>query len=365
MPDIPDLSEQIDAQIRTSGPMSLSTYMRLCLSHPTHGYYRTGDPLGAGGDFVTAPEISQMFGEMIGVWIANAWQAMGSPRGFDLVELGRGRGTLMADALRVLARVPGLLDAARILLAESSPDLISAQKSRLAEVSPHWITEISEAGDRDTPMLIVANEFFDALPVKQVQKSGGTWHERVIGLQDGKRVWGLEPTPLPAESLPEAVRDAEDGAVWESAQIAADVMTDIADRLSRRKGALLAIDYGYDRTQTGDTFQAIAGHDYADPLAAPGEADLTTHVDFAALAEAARKGGAVPGPLLTQARFLTALGIEQRHENLAAANPGKAEELAAGVERLTGPEKMGTLFKCLCVTSGGLNLYPFDGTTGT
>lgn len=365
MPDSPDLSVQIDNQIRTSGPMSLSTYMRLCLSHPRLGYYRTGVPLGAGGDFVTAPEISQTFGEMIGVWIANAWQTMGSPPSFDLVELGPGRGTLMADAVRVLARVPGLLDAARVLLAESSPELISEQKRRLAELNPQWITEIAQADDRDTPLLVIANEFFDALPVKQYQKADGAWHERVIGLEAGKRVWGLDPTPLPAESLPESVRDAEDGAVWESARIAADVMTDIAERLARRTGALLAIDYGYDRTQTGDTFQAIAGHDYADPLAAPGEADLTTHVDFAALAEAARTGGAAPGPLLTQAQFLTALGIEQRHESLAAANPGKAEELAAAVERLTGPEKMGTLFKCLCVASGGLNLYPFDGTTGT
>lgn len=359
VPETSDLGQQIDAQIRASGPMSLSTYMRLCLTHPTLGYYKRADPLGAGGDFVTAPEISQMFGEIIGLWIANCWRTMGMPPRFDLVELGPGRGTLMDDALRVLSRVEGATEAMRLVLVETNDALIAAQKQRLARYNPKWIAEIDQLDDSDAPLIIIANEFFDALPIKQFQKHQGQWHERAIGLRDNKRAWGLAPTPLPSDSLPPAIRKAADGEVWEAGLVAQEVMADIAKRLAARTGALLAIDYGYAHTQTGDTFQAIEKHQFADPLANPGKADLTAHVDFEALGRAANAAGANALPLMTQAQFLQILGINERVDSLSKANPGLAAHIAAARDRLVAGDQMGTLFKVLCVASPGLTPYPF------
>ena len=352
----------IETQIRAAGPISLSTYMRLCLTHPTLGYYKNADPLGASGDFITAPEISQIFGELIGLWIAGTWQALGNPPAIDLVELGPGRGTLMEDAMRVISQVPGLPAAIRLNLVETNAALIREQQKRVLQYQPRWITELSHLDDSTAPLIIIANEFFDALPIKQFQKAKGVWHERLIGIRDDQRSWGLSPTPLPAETLPEAIRDAEDGAVWETAFIAQEVMGGIAERIVKRRGALLAIDYGYEKTQTGDTFQAIEKHGFADPLAHPGKADLTAHVDFEALGSAATRKGASAHPLQTQARFLSALGISQRTESLSKANPGMVETLDAATSRLIGTDQMGTLFKCLCVTSPGLKPYPFDGS---
>ncbi len=357
-----DLATLIDTQIRAAGPISLSTYMRLCLTHPTLGYYKNADPLGTAGDFITAPEISQIFGELIGLWVAGTWQAMGTPAAIDLVELGPGRGTLMEDAMRVISQVPGLPQTIRLNLVETNTALIAEQKKRLQQYNPRWISEISELDDTATPLIIIANEFFDALPIKQIQKAGGNWHERLIGLKSDQRAWGLSPTPLPAEALPAAIRDAEDGAVWETSLIAREVMGDIAARLASRRGALLAIDYGYATTQTGDTFQAIERHAFADPLAHPGQADLTAHVDFEALAEAATNKGANALPLQTQKGFLEALGITQRTQTLQKANPAMHDSLAAATHRLIGEDQMGGLFKCLCVTAPGLKPYPFDGS---
>lgn len=358
------LAEQIDAQIRASGPMSLSTYMRLCLTHPEHGYYKKADPLGAEGDFITAPEISQMFGEFIGLWVANTWLAMGKPSRFRLVELGPGRGTLMDDAFRVFPRVDGLLDAIELVLLETGDALIAAQKQRLGRHDPIWITEIEQLDDKDTPLIVIANEFFDALPIKQFQKHDGQWHERAIGLKDGKRAWGLAPIPLPSDILPPAVRKAEDGAVWELGVIAQEIMAGLTQRLAAQRGAILVIDYGYAPTQTGDTFQAVEKHRYADPLANPGAADLTAHVDFEALARAAIKAGGHPLPILTQGRFLKALGIDDRAEALAKANPQLSSDIAAAKNRLTGQDRMGTLFKLLCVTAPEMPLFPFAEPEG-
>lgn len=359
MPDTQSLAEQINTQIIATGPMSLSTYMRLCLTHPTLGYYKNDDPLGKSGDFITAPEISQMFGEFVGLFISNLWRNIGQPKRFKLVELGPGRGTLMQDAMRVMARVEGLSDAIELILVETNKALVEAQEQRLGSYNPQWIAEIEELDSSEDPLIIIANEFFDALPIKQYQKHQGKWHERAIGLREGQRAWGLSPTPLPPSLLPVPVRNADDGAVWESGQVGVEVMSEIAKRLVKRGGALLAIDYGYAHTQTGDTFQAVAKHEFADPLLEPGEADLTAHVDFEALSHAATEAGANAMPLITQAQFLQRLGIDERSTSLAAANPELANDIHGAKERLTGEKQMGNLFKALAITAPGVVPYPF------
>ncbi|MEX2278183.1 MAG: SAM-dependent methyltransferase [Cucumibacter sp.] len=353
------LGALIDAQIRAAGPMSLSTYMSLCLGHPTFGYYRTRDPFGRAGDFVTAPEISQMFGEMIGAFVASAWHALGQPDRFDLVELGPGRGTLMSDILRVASGPPGLIEAMRLLLVETSEPLIAAQREKLAPVVPVWCASVDNINPEGPPLIVVANEFYDVLPIKQFQKLADGWHERLVGLVDGKRRFGPSPLALPRRALPEAVRSSAIGTVWEAGLAAEATMSTLAGRLAKRKGTVLIIDYGYAETRTGETFQAVERHAFADPLARPGEADLTAHVDFEALARAARQAGVVPRPLLTQAQFLAAMGIVPRARALGATNPVDAESITADLRRLTAGDHMGALFKVLCITSPGLAPYPF------
>lgn len=359
-----DLGDQINAQIRATGPMSISTYMRLCLTHPTLGYYKKADPLGAKGDFVTAPEISQLFGEMIGIWLANTWTSLGAPKAFDLVELGPGRGTLLADALRVIKNVPGMIDAMRLALVETNPALIEKQKNLLTPFTPIWVTELSQLDDHTTPILMVANEFFDALPIRQFIKKDGTWHERLIGLEGDKRQYGLSPTPLHTELIPDQMKDSSDGAIFEQSLLSQDVISTISDKLQNRSGALLAIDYGYTQTQIGDTFQAIENHQFADPLANPGKADLTAHVDFESLAKAATHTTGTDQNTLTQAAFLKAMGIVERTESLKAKNPDHAANLETDLNRLIGDTEMGSLFKCLCISSEGLNPYPFAAEVG-
>jgi SAM-dependent MidA family methyltransferase len=354
----PDLATLIDMQIRQAGPMSVATYMGLCLTHPRHGYYRRGGAIGASGDFTTASEISQMFGEMIGFFLVNLWQQMGEPKAFTLLELGPGRGTLMADILRVAARAPGFLDAVSIELFESDPALLAEQRTRLAAYNPAWIKDF--ALPADTPLLVVANEFFDALPIRQFVRGRQGWHERMVGLFDGKRGFGLSPTPIPDGALPEAVRDAPEGAVYEAGLAAGEVMKRLAPALARRGGAILAIDYGYAQTQTGETLQAVRRHAYADPLEAPGDTDLSAHVDFGALGEIARAAGLAAPPLATQGDFLKHLGIIARAATLARANPSEAPAVNAALDRLTGATQMGTLFKVFCAASPGLSPEGFS-----
>lgn len=346
------LGELIDMQIRQGGPMSLATYMGLCLTHPTRGYYRKADPLGINGDFITAPEISQTFGEMIGAWIADLFVQMGSPEKLTLMELGPGRGTLMADALRVASQVPGFGAALDLALFETNPVLIGMQRERLEAFSPRWIDEPEAIGD--APLVVIANEFFDALPVRQFVKREGKWFERSVGLVEGKRAFGLSPTPYDGNLLGEAFADAPEGAVAEIGLAAQQFAERLARLIAPRGGALLAIDYGHGTTQPGETLQALSRHAYVDPLAEPGDADLTTHVDFEALGRAARMAGLNQWPLVTQGDFLTSLGLAERHAALAKANPGKAGSLDAAFARLTGSEQMGTLFKAFCAASPGL-----------
>jgi len=353
------LGELINVQIMSQGPISLSTYMSLALTHPTLGYYKKADPLGQAGDFVTAPEISQMFGEMIGVWVAQVWQQLGEPSAFSLVELGPGRGTLMADCVRVLTQVPGILDAAKINLIETNPVLIEKQRANLAGQNVVWRSEIEQLAAETGPLIIIANEFFDALPIKQFQRSQGKWHERLVGLKESKRVWGLSPTPLPDDAFPKEL-NAQENAIWETNFIAQQVTSEIANLIKQRGGAMLAIDYGYGESQTGETLQALKSHQHVDPLAEPGEADLTAHVDFAALADVAQKMGTATGQMMTQADFLRAIGIEPRAQSLVSASPEAAPTIAADLARLIDNDQMGSLFKAWCLYNLPTPPYPFE-----
>jgi NADH dehydrogenase [ubiquinone] 1 alpha subcomplex assembly factor 7 len=353
----PTLPELIDMQIRASGPMSVASYMALCLTHPTKGYYKADDPLGVAGDFVTAPEISQMFGELIGFFFVNLWQQMGSPKAFTLLELGPGRGTLMADMLRVACRAEGFRDALDLRLFETNPALIAEQNARLEPYEPKWIDSFEKVGDG--PLLVVANEFFDALPIRQFVRMEDGWHERMVGLDDGQRRFGLNPTPIPVTAMPEAVANAETNAVFEVGLANGEVMKRLAGIVSTQGGAILAIDYGYGRTQTGETLQGVRKHAYTDVLDAPGEVDLSAHVDFEALGAVANKAGLAVQPLVTQGQFLTRLGITERAKALSAANPGSAADIAAARARLVAPEQMGNLFKAFCAASPGLQPQGF------
>jgi len=353
------LSDLINVQIMAQGPMSLSTYMSMALTHPKLGYYKKADPLGSEGDFTTAPEISQMFGEMIGIWVAQTWQQLGSPAKFSLVELGPGRGTLMADCVRVLSQVPGVLNAARINLIETNPVLIEKQRNNLQGFEVIWRSEIEQLSAETGPLIIIANEFFDALPIKQFQRAKGKWHERLIGLKKGERTWGLSPTPLPDEAFPSKL-SAPENAIWETNFIAQQVTKEIADQVVQRGGAMLAIDYGYAQTQTGETLQALKTHKHVDPLAEPGNADLTAHVDFAALSDIAKKANTTPSQVMAQAEFLKAMGIEPRAQNLASASPQAAPTITNDLSRLIDEDQMGTLFKAWCLYSTPTPPYPFE-----
>jgi len=349
--DLP-LGELIDMQIRQTGPMSIATYMGLALTHPRAGYYSGADPLGSGGDFITAPEISQMFGELIGFFVVNLWQQLGEPRSFTLLELGPGRGTLMQDALRVAARAEGFLNACHLQLFETNPALRAQQAERLAPYHPYWADQIDAVAD--DPLLVIANEFFDALPIRQFVKTPDGWHERQVGLRDGRRAFGLSPTPIGDAAMPEAVRTAAMGEVYEVGLAAADAMQHLGKRIAAQRGAMLAIDYGYERTQTGETLQAVRDHAYADVLEAPGAADLSAHVDFEALARVARELGLSVQPLATQRDFLARLGIVERATTLARANPAQLDVIGAALRRLTDSSEMGTLFKVFCASAGDL-----------
>lgn len=334
----------IRRQIAASGPMTLHDYMSLCLSHPEHGYYPTRDPLGAAGDFTTAPEISQIFGELIGLALAQCWLDMGRPAGARLVELGPGRGRLMADALRAAKAAPGFLDAAEPWFVEISPAL-RAEQAKLVP-GANWAERFEDvpAG----PLLLIGNEFFDALPVHQYEMTAKGWAERMVGIKGDRLAFGLHPSPLPLGAAPV-------GALRERRPAGLAISGGIGARIAREGGAAILVDYGYGETPPmgADTVQALRRHAYADPLDAPGEADLTAHVDFAALAGAARESGAAVSRLVGQGEWLARLGAGARAEALARARPDRAESVADALHRLTAPEEMGTLFKALAIFRPG------------
>ena len=345
-----ELKHEIAAMIAHDGPMTLEQYMALCLSHPRFGYYMSRDPFGAAGDFITAPEISQMFGELIGVWATEAWRLSNSPLSSQLIELGPGRGTLMADALRVARISPEFLDAITVALVETSPVLRDAQRETLSSATAQvdWYDHFFQIPQG--PAFIIANEFFDALPVRHYVKTVVGWRERLVGLDSsGALTFGLSEKIEAGLSL-----NAREGSIIEICPAAQSLIADIAQRLVVQGGVCLVIDYGYTQTSLGDSLQAVAHHSYADPLDAPGDADLTTHVDFAALARAAHSRGAkILGPV-TQGYFLQQLGIERRAEALARkATPEQSDEIFAALDRLTGSSDsrycMGDLFKVMAI----------------
>jgi NADH dehydrogenase [ubiquinone] 1 alpha subcomplex assembly factor 7 len=348
-------ADAIRRRIAAEGPLTVAAFMAEALGHPRHGYYATRDPLGAAGDFTTAPEISQMFGELLGLWCADAWIRAGAPPRVLLVELGPGRGTLMADALRAARGVPGFRAAAEVHLVETSPVLRARQAETLRGEAPAWHDDLSAVPDG--PMLLVANEFFDALPVRQFQRTERGWRERRVDADPatgGLRL-ALDPAPSAAEVLiPESVRrGAPVGSVAEVSPASRQTARAIGERLAAHGGAALVVDYGHDRPGAGDTLQAVRGHAYADVLDAPGEADLTAHVCFASLADAARAGGADAHGPVGQGDLLVRLGIRERAEALTRRHPGRAAEVAAARDRLIGPDAMGTLFRALALTPAG------------
>ncbi len=359
------LEQEIRALIAEEGPLPVSRYMALCLGHPVYGYYLTRDPLGAKGDFTTAPEISQIFGELLGLWAAAVWQAMHAPDVVRLVELGPGRGTLMADALRAGRILPGFTSAVDVHLVETSPVLRRKQEEALAPsgASVTWHDRLEDVPDG--PAIVLANEFFDALPIAQFVRGANGWHERKVGIgPDGALAFGVDPIASPAAAAfarlfpPPHVP----GAVLEHLESGA--MEALAARLASGEGAALIIDYGHSRSGFGDTLQALSAHRFVDPLARPGEADLTAHVDFAALARTARAAGARPFGPLTQGVFLERLGLSARADRLKFNAPNTQRvAIDAAHRRLsgTGEGEMGALFKVLCVTSPAFEAPPgFD-----
>jgi len=337
------LNRHIAARIAATGPITLADYMATCLMHPEMGYYATRDPLGAAGDFTTAPEISQMFGELLGLCLAQTWLDQGRPAPFALAELGPGRGTLMADILRATKGVPGFHDGLRVHLVETSPPLREKQAQTVKHEHVTWHDAAKDLPD--LPLFLMANEFFDALPIRQFQREGEGWRERVVGLRDERLTIGLGG-PVKPPDLAHRLADTQDGDIVEICAPARAIAQEIGSRIEAHGGAALIVDYG-DWRSLGDTFQAVKDHAPTNPLATPGEADLTAHVDFEALARAAACGHA---RLIPQGTLLFRLGIEARKEALARnlAGPARDSHLAA-FQRLTGPEEMGRLFKVLAL----------------
>ena len=343
------LAEHLIARIRESGPITVADYMAECLMHPEFGYYTTRDPLGAAGDFTTAPEISQMFGELLGLALAQCWLDQGRPDPFTLAELGPGRGTLMADILRAARAVPGFSEAAAVHLIEASPALRKVQQETLQGHSPRWLNRVEELPE-DRPLFAVANEFFDALPVRQFLRQGDGWSERLVGVQDGALAFGLGAA-APQPALEHRLEDTRAGDMVEICAPAPQIVAELASRIAARGGAALIVDYG-DWHSLGDTLQAVRAHERADVLTEPGQADLTAHVDFEPLGASARAAGCRHSRLCPQGVFLERLGITARAQALARGLSGTAlEEVVQAHRRLTHPEEMGNLFKVL-------GLYP-------
>jgi len=381
------LAGRIARLIRSQGPLSIAQFMTLALHDPEDGYYATNDPFGRAGDFITAPEISQMFGELIGLWLVQCWRDQGSQAPARLVELGPGRGTLMADALRAARVAPDFLTAVEVVLVEASPTLREIQRQKLlpfVEISPphpalsptggegnshtslappggegwgegerrpklRW-TDRLDASLAGRPLFLIANEFFDALPVRQYVKTERGWCERMVTADaEGRLAFALAPVPAKGLAVPEARGEAENGAVYEISPAATAFAEEIAGLVVAQGGAALIVDYGHAGTGFGDTLQAVKKHKFAPVLETPGAADLSAHVDFAALAEAAARGGARAHGPLAQGTLLERLGLKERATALAKAHPEDEKALATAVARLASDCQMGRLFQALAI----------------
>jgi SAM-dependent MidA family methyltransferase len=355
------LAAVLSEKIVRDGPISVHDYMAACLADRGAGYYLTHQPIGKDGDFITAPEISQMFGELIGVWIAAIWQAMDEPRAVTVAELGPGRGTLMADALRAWRSVPKLLDSISIALIETSPVLRTVQGETLRRSPAPLAWYESLEGMPQGPLIVIANEFIDALPVRQFVREGNAWHERCVTLGGKGEFAFCAGTPVEDDALPAplAQSDIAEGAVVETRPAAISLLSSLAARAEASPVAVLIADYGHRHTGVGETLQAVHRHRFADPLAVPGEADLTAQVDFAALKDIATGFGlAAYGPM-PQGEFLLRLGLAARCDSLARnATDAQRAAVVAGAARLADPRQMGLLFKMLVLQSSRLAPRP-------
>lgn len=347
-----ELADRLRRLIAVVGPLTVERYMAAALGDPEQGYYHCTDPLGAEGDFVTAPEVSQMFGELLGLWCATSWEAMGRPAPFLLAEIGPGRGTLMEDALRALRNLPDFHAALRLHLVESSPKLKAFQAERLKGVDAAWHDTIGEVPEG--PMVLIANELFDALPIRQLVRTPEGWCERLVAVdaESGELCFVVATRPSPAQALvPPGLKEAGPGAIFEVSPAAIGLAHHIGRRLAAFGGAALIVDYGGEQSGLGETLQAVKRHRPHPVLAAPGEADLTAHVDFALLAKAAREAGARTYGPVSQGAFLRTLGIDARARRLMArATARQREDIAGALRRLTHPDEMGTLFKAFAIT---------------
>ncbi|ATU90896.1 class I SAM-dependent methyltransferase [Phyllobacterium zundukense] len=357
-----NLKRRIIRQIEATGPISVADYMAMCLFDRDAGYYTTREPFGKDGDFITAPEVSQMFGELVGVWCVNAWQALGTPSKFVLCEIGPGRGTLMKDLIRSVRRIaPDFVAAVKIHMVEISDRLTQIQQTTLAEYQGAigWYKQFADIGSG--PLILVANELFDAIPSRQYVKTKGRFVERMIALDvDQNLVLAAGTGTIDQTLLPPAKDIAPEGSVFEIAPARSALMQEVAGRIHRERGAALLFDYGHLQQGFGDTLQALSRHSAVDVLHIPGAADLTTHVDFYSLAQAARAEGCKTSAT-TQGEFLIAMGLLDR---AGALGQGKSDafqdQIRADVERLAGPDQMGTLFKVLCVTDPATHTFPFE-----
>ncbi len=360
------LEQRIVAMIQETGPMSVAEYMHLCLNDPRHGYYPNQTAIGREGDFITAPEISQMFGELIGIWVLAIWQAIGKPNPFILAEAGPGKGTLMADLLRATAKHPGFNGCAKIKLIETSSAMIKEQKDRLSGHLDNieWLDNLDQL--EDLPLILIANEFLDVLPFRQFIKTKKGWFEHCIGLNENGRPEWVTGTAMPdLQKMPETANSASDGSVFEMSPAREAWMQLLSERIVKFGGGALLIDYGHARSQFGATFQAVRDHKQVDPLETAGLADLTAHVDFAALQRVSTEAGALASQILTQGEFLQMMGLAERAGTLGADKSTKQQvEIRSQAERLVMPEQMGSLFKVMAiispeVASAVINIPPF------
>ena len=356
------LATEIRRRIRLAGPMPVRQFMTLCLTHPEYGYYMTRDPLGRSGDFVTSPEISQVFGELVGLWAASVWHLMGRPENVRLVELGPGRGSMMLDALRAAQVVPEFRKAIVVHLVEISPVLQERQQQAFTALDVPMMWHQSFDDVPDGPIIVLANEFFDSLPVNQAIKQFNGWYERMVEVDSNDElVFGIsnDIIPLFEQLVPAAVRDASIGTIYEWRTD--NFPLELGRRLARQEGAALVIDYGHVESAPGETLQAVRGHAFAKVLETPGEADLTAHVDFVALAAAAESMGARAHGPVDQAQFLRTLGIEKRAAALKTyASPDKVADIDKAVGRLLGEGRagMGKLFKVMALAHPELGPLP-------
>ncbi len=347
------LKERLKAEIAAGGPIPIAEYMVRCLHDARDGYYATRPALGGGGDFITAPMVSQMFGELIGLWCVESWTRLGKPARFRLVELGPGDGTLMSDLLRAVRLAPDFVAAADLWLVETSGPLKGAQDTKLAGSGARWAAGLDEVPG-GAPLILIANELFDCLPARQYVQTPGGWVERLVGLDpDGELTFGLAPSAH-GEVPDEGAMTLEVSPAQDALAVA------IAMRIVEDGGAALIIDYGRDRPEFGDTLQALKGHEKVGPLEFPGESDLTVHVDFPSLLTAARAAGAEAADPVPQGLFLGRLGIQHRAESLVAARPDRSMVIGRQLARLVAPDQMGELFKAVSIHQPGFEPPGFE-----